>query len=118
MRCCTSISTISRRSTTPAAMRGSDTLARLGGDEFGVLLESCPLEQAVRIANGLREAVRDFRFIWQEKTFGIGASAGLVTIDGSESVSRVLASADATCYDAKSRGRDRVQVHRGKQTLA
>jgi diguanylate cyclase (GGDEF)-like protein len=99
-------------------MRGSDTLARLGGDEFGVLLESCPLEQAVRIANGLREAVRDFRFIWQEKTFGIGASAGLVTIDGSESVSRVLASADATCYDAKSRGRDRVQVHRGKQTLA
>ena len=99
-------------------MRGSDTLARLGGDEFGVLLESCPLEQAVRIANGLREAVRDFRFIWQEKTFGIGASAGLVTIDGSESVSRVLASADATCYDAKSRGRDRVQVHRGKQTPA
>ena len=68
----------------------------------------------MRIANGLREAVRDFRFIWQDKTFGIGASAGLVTIDGSESVSRVLASADATCYEAKSKGRDRVQVHRPK----
>ncbi len=95
-----------------ARMRGSDTLARLGGDEFGVLLESCPLDQAVRIANGLREAVRDFRFIWQDKTFGIGVSAGLVVIDGAESVSRVLASADATCYDAKSKGRDRVQVHR------
>ena len=52
-----------------ARMRGSDTLARLGGDEFGVLLESCPLDQAVRIANGMREAVRDFRFIWQDKTF-------------------------------------------------
>jgi diguanylate cyclase (GGDEF)-like protein/PAS domain S-box-containing protein len=95
-------------------MRGSDTLARLGGDEFGVLLESCPLDQAVRIANGLREAVRDFRFVWQNRTFGIGASAGLVTVDGSESVGRVLASADATCYDAKRKGRDRVQVHRGK----
>ncbi len=95
-------------------MRGSDTLARLGGDEFGVLLESCPLDQAVRIANGLREAVRDFRFIWQDKTFGIGASAGLVAIDGSESVSRALASADATCYEAKSKGRDRVQVYRPK----
>ncbi len=93
-------------------MRGSDTLARLGGDEFGALLESCPLDQAVRIANGLREAVRDFRFIWQDKTFGIGVSAGLVTIDGAESVSRLLAAADTTCYEAKSKGRDRVQVHR------
>jgi diguanylate cyclase (GGDEF)-like protein/PAS domain S-box-containing protein len=93
-------------------MRGSDTLARVGGDEFGALLESCPLDQAVRIANGLREAVRDFRFIWQDKTFGIGVSAGLVTIDGSESVSRILANADATCYEAKSKGRDRVQVYR------
>jgi diguanylate cyclase (GGDEF)-like protein/PAS domain S-box-containing protein len=99
-------------------MRGSDTLARLGGDEFGVLLESCPLDQAVRIANALREAVRDFRFIWHEKTFGIGVSAGLVAIDGGESVSRVLASADATCYDAKRRGRDRVQVYRGKHDHA
>ena len=95
-----------------ARMRGSDTLARLGGDEFGVLLEACPLDQAVRIANGLREAVRDFRFVWQDKTFGIGASAGLVAIDGEDSVNGVLASGDASCYEAKSKGRDRVQVFR------
>ena len=95
-----------------ARMRGSDTLARLGGDEFGVLLEACPLDQAVRIANGLREAVREFRFIWHDKTFGIGASAGLVAIDGADGVNAVLASADASCYEAKSKGRDRVQVYR------
>ena len=95
-----------------ARMRGSDTLARIGGDEFGVLLESCPLDQAVRIANGLREAVRDFRFVWQDKTFGIGASAGLVAIDGEEGVNSVLANGDASCYEAKSKGRDRVVVFR------
>ncbi|HEV2009017.1 MAG TPA: EAL domain-containing protein [Burkholderiales bacterium] len=96
-------------------MRGADTLARLGGDEFGGLLESCPLEQAVRIANGMREAIRDFRFIWQDKTFGVGVSIGLVTIDSaSVSVSKLLATADATCYEAKSKGRDRVQVYRAK----
>jgi len=94
-------------------MRASDTLARIGGDEFGALLVSCPLDQAVRIANGLREAVRDFRFIWQGKTFGIGASIGLVIIDAdSGSVGRMLAAADATCYEAKNKGRDRVQVYR------
>ena len=101
-----------------ARMRGSDTLARLGGDEFGVLLESCPLEQAVRIANGMREAVREFRFIWQDKTFSVGVSAGLVGIDGSESMDRVLAMADRICYDAKNKGRDRVQVYRPKHDSA
>lgn len=94
-------------------MRGSDTLARLGGDEFGVLLQSCPVEQAVRIANGIREAIREFRFVWENKTFSVGVSIGIVPVDGeSASVSLLLARADACCYEAKSRGRDLVQVCR------
>ena len=94
-------------------MRGSDTLARLGGDEFGALLEACPLEQALRIANGVRETVREFRFVWEGKTFSVGVSIGLVPIDAASSdINAVLAAADACCYDAKNRGRDRVQVHR------
>jgi diguanylate cyclase (GGDEF)-like protein len=94
-------------------VRGSDTLARVGGDEFGVLLDSCPPDQALRIANAIREAVRDFRFVWQDRTFGIGVSMGLVPLDKeSGDVSRVLAVADTFCYEAKSKGRDRVQVYR------
>ena len=93
-------------------MRGSDALARLGGDEFGVLLSACPLEQAVRIANGMREAVREFRFVWEARSFGVSVSGGLVDIDGSEAAAAVLAAADRICYEAKSRGRDRVQVRR------
>ncbi len=93
-------------------MRGSDMLARIGGDEFGVLLDSCPLDQALRIANGMREAIRNFRFVWQEKTFGIGVSIGLVAIDAlSPGVDELLARADAICYKAKSKGKDRVQVY-------
>ena len=94
-------------------MRGSDTLARLGGDEFGALLESCPPEQAVRIANAMRETVREFRFVWEGKTFSIGVSIGLVPV-GAETgdINQVLAAADACCYEAKKLGRDRVQVYR------
>jgi diguanylate cyclase (GGDEF)-like protein/PAS domain S-box-containing protein len=96
-----------------ARMRGSDTLARLGGDEFGALLEACPLDQSVRIANAMRETVREFRFVWEGKTFNVGVSIGLVPIDAaSNDINQVLAAADACCYDAKNRGRDRVQVHR------
>ena len=94
-------------------MRGSDTLARLGGDEFGALLDSCPLEQALRIANGLRETVREFRFVWQDKTFSVGVSIGLVPLNAdSGDANHVLTLADVCCYEAKNRGRDRVQVYR------
>ena len=64
-----------------AAEADFDLGMRVNVDGTRALLEACPLDQAVRIANGLREAVRDFRFVWQDKTFGIGMSAGLVTID-------------------------------------
>ncbi|MBI2295427.1 MAG: EAL domain-containing protein [Betaproteobacteria bacterium] len=94
-------------------MRGSDTLARLGGDEFGALLDSCPLDQSLRIANGLREAVREFRFVWQNKTFSVGVSIGLVPINAdSGDANHLLTLADVCCYEAKNRGRDRVQVYR------
>jgi len=97
-------------------MRGSDTLARLGGDEFGALLEACPLDQSLRIANAMRETVREFRFVWEGKTFSVGVSIGLVPITAdSEDGVRVLAVADACCYEAKNRGRDRVQVYRPRE---
>jgi diguanylate cyclase (GGDEF)-like protein/PAS domain S-box-containing protein len=102
--------------TMQARMRGSDTLARLGGDEFGALLESCPIDQALRIANAMREAVREFRFVWRDKTFSVGVSMGLVPITAEcGDAAHLLAAVDASCYEAKSRGRDRVQVYRPKE---
>ena len=61
-------------------VRWRDTLARLGGDEFGILLESCSLDEAMRTAEALREAVRNFKFTWEERTFRLGASIGVVPI--------------------------------------
>lgn len=98
-----------------ARIRGSDTLARLGGDEFGVLLEVCPLNQAIRIASGLCEVVRDSRFEWRGGSYAVGASVGLVPIDGrSGKVEDLMEAADAACYAAKSRGGNRVQIHRSE----
>jgi len=93
-------------------MRASDTLARLGGDEFGVLLAHCPLDQAKRIAEVLRVATRDFRFIWEQKTFEISASMGVVLIDRtSGTLPQVLSAADIACYMSKERGRNRIHVY-------
>ncbi|MDH5392934.1 MAG: EAL domain-containing protein [Gammaproteobacteria bacterium] len=93
-------------------IRGSDTLARLGGDEFGLLLDQTAIEQAMVVANNLREIVKKFRFVWQEKTFDIGVSVGLAAItESSESASAVLTYADIACYAAKELGRNRIHVY-------
>jgi len=93
-------------------IRAADTLARLGGDEFGILLHQCPLDRATLIADQLRQAIQDFRFQWTSKTFSIGVSIGLVQLDShSLDVESALGAADAACYTAKARGRNRIQVY-------
>jgi diguanylate cyclase (GGDEF)-like protein len=90
-------------------IRWRDTLARLGGDEFGLLLESCSLDEALRMAEQLRETIREYKFVWEERTFRLGASIGVVPISGdSEDVAAVLSAADSACQAAKEAGRNRV----------
>jgi len=93
-------------------IRDSDMLARLGGDEFGVLFESCGLTQAAEHAEAMRLKVRKHRFVWQDKSFDISISVGLVPITAdSVNMAEVLKQADAACYVAKDSGRNRVQVY-------
>ncbi len=93
-------------------VRNDDTLARLGGDEFGLLLRACPLEKAQEIAEKLRGLVRDFRFVWEDREFEIGASIGLAPIRGAgQTLVEVLAAADMACYAAKESGRNRIHTH-------
>lgn len=93
-------------------IRREDTLARLGGDEFGVIMAHCSVEQGVRVSRLLCEAAEDFRFVWDEQPFIIGASIGLAKIDAStRDVTEILRAADAACYAAKDAGRNRVRVY-------
>ena len=94
-------------------LREGDTLARLGGDEFGVLLEHCAPAPAFAIADTLRKTIGDFHFQWSQRSFKIGASVGVVNVTGGrQTLAGVLSAADAACYMAKDKGRNRVQVYR------
>ncbi len=94
-------------------MRDSDVLARLGGDELGVLLPRCAIDQARLIAEGLRQSIRNFRFVWQDRTFELGVSIGMVEVTRhNKSMTELLMAADQACYLAKERGRNRVHVYR------
>jgi diguanylate cyclase (GGDEF)-like protein/PAS domain S-box-containing protein len=90
-------------------IRWRDTLSRLGGDEYGVLLEGASLEDALRTAEVLREAVKGFRFEWDERVFKLSCSVGVVPITAdNEDVASILSAAEGACGAAKEQGRNRV----------
>jgi diguanylate cyclase (GGDEF)-like protein len=90
---------------------GGGLLARLGGDEFGVLLQDCDAGSAVAMAERLRVAVQELRFVWNECAFNIGVSIGLVHVAQANAIEATLQAADMACYMAKEKGRNRVQVY-------
>lgn len=98
-------------------IRCDDLLARLGGDEFAILLENGDLEQAETVAERLREAVEDMNFVWNERSFTVTASIGLVQItQGRATKDETLRTADLACYLAKEKGRNRTQTHNPSDT--
>lgn len=90
-------------------IRWRDTLARLGGDEFGLLLESCTMEEALRAAESLKAAIQEHKFTWDDRTFRLGVSIGVVPITAeTQDVTSLLAAGDSACQAAKGAGRNRI----------
>ncbi len=97
-----------------------DILARLGGDEFGVLLFNCELAHGVEVAAYLLESVKALRFVWEDKTFNLAASIGVVPLNQElAAITDVLRAADSACGVAKELGRNRIHIfHPNDLTMA
>jgi GGDEF domain-containing protein len=58
-----------------------------------------------------------YRLPWDGHSFGVGASIGVVAVDGSYTAAAdVLRAADAACYAAKQRGRNCVVLYDAQTT--
>jgi diguanylate cyclase (GGDEF)-like protein/PAS domain S-box-containing protein len=92
-------------------IRQRDTIARLGGDEFGLLMEHCPLTRAQNVAEKILETISDFTFIWEDRSFKIAGSIGIVSINSlSGNIKDILKQADTACYMAKNKGSNKLHV--------
>jgi diguanylate cyclase (GGDEF)-like protein len=92
-------------------IRKNDVMARLGGDEFGILLGNCSPGPATRIAEQVLDSLGGFRFTWNEKSYKVSASIGIVPItSGTSSSAQALSAADRACYAAKDAGRNRFHL--------
>jgi len=91
-----------------------DIIARVSGDEFAIL--SAGNANAARLqAEVLIKKIGEYRFLWQEKTYSVGASAGIVVIDSTSSDdSDLLSKADAACNAAKMSGRNQAHLYSSK----
>jgi len=91
-------------------LRKSDTMARWGGEEFIILLPETPKESATQIASRILTSVSTANFfsLPMQITVSIGL-AGMPDpeIDTSE---KLIAAADSALYEAKNKGRNRLEV--------
>jgi diguanylate cyclase (GGDEF)-like protein len=85
---------------------------RLGGEEFAVVLPATDLDQAITIAERLRERVMRIdlsRWLGERRlTVSVGVATSVPTVD---SISVMLHRADAALYAAKDAGRNCVRTH-------
>ncbi|WP_346799292.1 diguanylate cyclase [Halomonas sp. Bachu 37] len=92
-------------------VRRSDHVARQGGDEFAVLLPSCTLGQARKIAESLRQAVADISVTQNGQVYRVTLSIGLTAFDDNDqSIESVMSRADSASYEAKDQGRNGIVV--------
>ncbi|MEN8170748.1 MAG: sensor domain-containing diguanylate cyclase [Pseudomonadota bacterium] len=98
-------------------LRRHDILSRYGGEEFVALLTNTPLHAAVEIAERTRELIASHSFRLNDGTataitisIGLGALSNQEHLDVEAASRSLLQAADEAVYQAKEKGRNRVEV--------
>jgi len=94
-------------------IRGSDILARIGGEEFVMLLPDTTGEQAVMLAEQVRQRLEASAFVVDGADVRVTASIGVSEGSAqSECIGDLMKRADQALYQAKREGRNRVRLAR------
>ena len=91
--------------------RATDIISRFGGDEFAMLLPETDIDQARVVAERIRARLNERPLALEGQAVPITLSIGLAEASLSmSSLGALIKLADRMVYEAKSAGRDRIQV--------
>lgn len=95
-----------------ATLREPDFLVRFGGEEFVAILPDTATEEALLVAERLRDAIERLQVRFGERELYVTVSIGLSEFAASEvSLEKAFARADIALYEAKRGGRNRVVAY-------
>ena len=91
-------------------LRRNDLMGRLGGEEFGIFMTNIAEPVAFTLAEKIRVAVRDSGVANNGEIIHVTISIGLALFNPSQPFDTLMERADTALYQAKSNGRNRVEV--------
>ena len=97
-----------------SVVRLGDFAARYGGEEFIMLLPGVGADEALEIAERIRQAIEVLKIPHQAAPLGtVSVSVGVATLTVAQARNeqQLIEAADGALYEAKHRGRNRVAVH-------
>jgi diguanylate cyclase (GGDEF)-like protein len=94
-----------------ATLRNSDLFARYAGGAFSAMLPNTPRLGGAIIAERIRAAVEELRIPYGKETIRFTVSMGIsLAQDTDTNSSGVLSRAEAALYQAKKKGRNRIEI--------
>ncbi len=90
--------------------KGRDCIARIGGEEFSIILPDITYDNAIRVANNIREKIasKTLSVKNQTKPLKLTLSSGVAIYRQNEDMETLFQRADEALYLAKKNGRNRV----------
>ena len=88
-------------------LRNVDIIGRWGGEEFVVLLPTASLENAVTLAQKIRDGISKYEM---EQSLRVTASFGITVIKSGDELEMAIKRADDALYEAKNSGRNCVKT--------
>ncbi len=94
------------------SVRQDDLVGRLGGEEFAILLKDAGVDEARIVAERLRMAIARIEVGPADRRTRLSISAGGIAFRGPVAFQALYKMADANLYEAKRKGRNRVELTR------
>jgi diguanylate cyclase (GGDEF)-like protein len=103
-----------------AVIRKEELFARYGGEEFTVVLPETTIEDAIILAERIRQTVDASPFSFEDELYPVTISLGVASTRGSDllSVEGLISAADEALYEAKNGGRNCVRTHTPKTSFS